>query len=48
MTRIVTYRDKKASDTKQSWWSEKQKYEVVAAFVLLGNMRQVSRMTGIP
>ena len=48
MTRVITYRDKKKSDIKQAWWSEKQKYEVVAAFVLLGNLAHVARMTGIP
>lgn len=48
MVKVVTYRDKKASDHKQAWWSEKQKFEVVSAYVLLGNVAQVSRLTGIP
>lgn len=48
MVKVVTYRDKKPSDNQQAWWSEKQKFEVVSAYVLLGNVAQVSRLTGIP
>lgn len=45
---IVRYRDKKPKDGQQAWWSEKQKYEAVAAYVLLGNIMDVFRLTGIP
>lgn len=50
MTVVIkkTYRDKRPSDPKQAWYTDKQKYEVVAAYILFGNMAQVSRMTGVP
>jgi hypothetical protein len=36
------------SDTKQSQWSEKQKYEAVVLYKTTGNMAAVSRVLGIP
>lgn len=50
MTLVITrkHRDKRPTDPKQAWYTDKQKYEVVAAYILFGNMAQVSRMTGVP
>src|SRR5574343_676316 len=50
MTVVIkkTYRDKRPSDPKHAWYTDKQKYEVVAAYILFGNIAQVSRMTGVP
>lgn len=45
---IVKYRDKRPSDHKQAWWSDKQRYEAVASYVLFGNLMDSVRMTGIP
>lgn len=50
MTVVITrkVRDKRPTDSKQAWYTDKQKYEVVAAYILFGNIAQVSRMTGVP
>lgn len=45
---VVRYRIDKKKAGGNTWWSEKQKHEAVAAYLLLGNMAEVSRMTGIP
>jgi hypothetical protein len=45
---VVKYRDKRPSDQQQAWWSEKQKYDAVASYLLFGNLALVGRMTGIP
>jgi hypothetical protein len=44
---VVRYRIDK-SKAGNGWWTDKQKYEAVAAYLLIGNLAQVSRMSGIP
>jgi transposase-like protein len=45
---VVKYRIDKSKAGGNTWWSDKQKYEAVAAYLLIGNLAQVSRMSGIP
>lgn len=45
---VVRYRTEKKKAGGNTWWSEKQKYEAVASYLLFGNMAEVSRMSGIP
>jgi len=45
---VVKYRTDKKKAGGNTWWSERQKYEAVASYLLFGNMAEVSRISGIP
>ncbi len=45
---VVKYRTDKKRAGGHEWWSDKQKLETVATYLLVGNMAQVSRLSGIP
>lgn len=45
---VVRYRTDKKKAGNNGWWSEKQKMEVVASYLLLGNISQVARFSGVP
>lgn len=45
---VVKYRTDKNKAGGNTWWSDKQKYEAVGAYLLIGNIMTVQRMTGIP
>lgn len=45
---VVRYRTDKHKAGGGSWWSEKQKLEAVATYLLVGNLAQCSRLSGIP
>lgn len=45
---VVKYRTDKKKAGGNTWWSEKEKYNAVAAYLVFGNMAEVSRQTGIP
>ena len=40
--------NKKPGDKQQTQYSDKQKFEVVAAYMVMGNMAAVAQATGIP
>ena len=45
---VVRYRTDKYKAGGNTWWSDKQKYEAVASYLLFGNIMEVMRLTGIP
>jgi hypothetical protein len=45
---VVRYRTDKKKAGGNTWWSEKQKYEAVATYLLFGSIAQVARLSGIP
>ena len=45
---VVRYRTDKHKAGGNTWWSDKQKFEAVATYLLVGSMAQVSRLSGIP
>jgi hypothetical protein len=45
---VVRYRTDKSKAGGNTWWSEKQKFEAVATYLLVGNLSHTGRLTGIP
>src|SRR5690242_2621769 len=39
---------KKPGDVKQAQWSDKQKFDTVAAYMVIGNIKATAEATGVP